>query len=46
MTQQATKTKRPAPNAKRQPQVRRQRKPHPTDGWFALAQRARIKEQA
>lgn len=30
------------------PQVRRQRKPHPTDGWFNLGQRARLvtKEQA
>lgn len=41
---QAKQDKRPAPQPKAQ-QVRRQRKPHPTQGWFTLAQRASIKEK-
>lgn len=39
---QAKQDKRPAPA----PKVRRQRKPHPTEGWFNLGQRAKFKEQA
>lgn len=45
MTQQATKTKGNVPNGKRPPVVRAKRKPHPTQGWFALAQRATFKDK-
>jgi hypothetical protein len=47
---QAKQDKRPKaqPKQPKVQQVRRQRKPHPTDGWFNLGQRARLafKEQA
>lgn len=51
MTKQAKQDKRPTTGKKQpntSPKVRRQRKRHPTDGWFNLGQRARLvtKEQA
>jgi len=39
--------KRPSPGKDKQQRVkhvRRARKPHPTDGWYSLGQRAHLKE--
>lgn len=49
MTKQAKQDKRPTTGKKQpntSPKVRRQRKRHPTPGWFSLGERAHLKENA